>query len=398
MRLKVKKVIYLFFITIISAAMFSCSSGLKSKNLNQTGLLDQNGNIIKDTLVYTNKVNFRTAIPSWATNMRMDYTIVTNVVGVTNTNFQVIYGSNAYFPNLPSSPTDYYMINVPWANGEKDNYVTVSYKDVDKLNELWFDQINRRGAGDGRVFAIRNRDNDRGYWYDGKKPFQEAHPYSYDGRYDYYYFADNGDIVYKGGDKNNKNKNIVVKKFAGAVIVDYRKVSRRWNETSHHAPDIYRNTGEWTIGGIYKMGIAYDEAKNRFADGDEPTDGVYEFIVARKKWWYWKTSTAEEATIFERQYYSTDFMEVLVLNPHNNEGWDYCLGVDAYYAYYGNYKASGGAMPVDGFTAENIPYMTDEYTYLAQRPEYVVPMLNHTTTFTDSTRRWKFLAMPGHKY
>ena len=55
-------------------------------------------------------------------------------------------------------------------------------------------------------------------------------------------------------------------------------------------------------------------------------------------------------------------------------------------------------MPVDGFTAENIPYMTDEYTYLAQRPEYVVPMLNHTTTFTDSTRRWKFLAMPGHKY
>ena len=393
--MKIKKIIYLFLIAVIMVAV-SCAKNIY-KDSNQTGLLDQSGNLIKDTLIYTNKVNFNTSIPIWAKSLQVDYIVITNIINVTNTNYQIVYGSNYYLPNLPPSPTDYYRISVPWARGDQDYYTTVSYKDIDSLKQLWLDQINRRGAEDGKVFAIRNRANNRGYWYDSKKPFQEAHPYSYDGTYDYYYFADNGDIVYKGGDKTHRNKDIIIKKFVGAVIVDYRTVSRRWNDTSHHAPDVYKNTGEWTVGAIYKMAIPLEQAKARFASGDNHyADGVYDFIAARKEWWYWKTPTAEDKTVFERQYYNTDFLEVLVLNPHANENWESCLGIDAYYAYYGDYRAKSGEVPVKGFTEKNMPYMTDEYAYLGQRPEYIVSLLNHTTTFTDASRRWKYLAVPGH--
>ena len=102
--------------------------------------------------------------------------------------------------------------------------------------------------------------------------------------------------------------------------------------------------------------------------------------------------------MFTRQFYNTNFMEVLVLNPYANEGNSRCMGVDAYYAYYGSYDSSEGDINVEGFTHENMPYMTDEKLYLGQRPENIVPILSYTTAFTDANVKWRFLAMPGHKY
>ena len=384
-----RRLIYLFLIAVITVAILSCAKSVADKNLNQTGMFDQSGNLISDTLIYTNQLTFTGNIPIWATNIKIGYIIKTNIVNITKTNYQVSYESNYYLPSYPERPTDYYRVRLPYAGGS--DYYTVSYRDVQTLKQLWLNQIKRKGAGDGRVFAIRNKENNGGFLNENDH-FQSLH----DGRYDYYYFKDNGDIVYKGGDKNSKTGETLVKRYIGAVIVDYRTVEKRWNQSSIHEPDKIKNTGEWTIGAIYKMAITVNEARDRFASSDGLTDGVYDFIAARKEWWYWKTPTAEDKTVFERQYYNTDFLEVLVLNPHANENWESCLGIDAYYAYYGDYRAKSGEVPVKGFTEKNMPYMTDEYAYLGQRPEYIVSLLNHTTTFTDASRRWKYLAVPGH--
>ena len=265
---------------------------------------------------------------------------------------------------------------------------------MDKLKQLWLDQIQRKGAGDGKVFAIRNRANDRGQWYENMN-FQKSH----EGRQDYYYFADNGDIYYKGGDKIDKNKEILVKKFVGATIVDYRTVQKRTSQLPKRGLDQIINTGEYTVGGIYKMAIDVNDARERFADASGGAlDGVYDFIAARKQVWFWYNGVQEDKGMFIRQFYSTDFIEVLVLNPYANEGNENCMGLDGYYAYYGDYRSGEGEMPVSGFTEENIHYMTDEKLYLGKRPEWIVPLLSHTTTYTDASRWWSYLVMPGEKY
>ena len=390
-----KNLIYLFFIAVITLVMSACHKGLRDNNLNQTGLLDQKGNIIKDTLIYTNVANFKSNIPIWATNSMVEYVIET-IVENNNTNYRIKYKTDYITKSLPEDSTDYYKIYVPLAASGSD-YHTVNYKDTNELKQLWLDQIMRKGAVDGRVFAIRNRENDRGYWYENKS-FQSSNPYSHDGIKDYYYFMDNGDIVYKGGDKSSKNKDILVKKFVGAVIVDYRKVTQRTEDSEIKEADKIEHTGKYTVGGIYKMAIGVNDARERFGSSREPTDGVYDFIACRKKIWFKYNLTEEDKTTFIRQFYSTEFIEVLVLNPYGNEKWENCMGLDSYYAYYGDYRQGEGAYPVKGFTVDNMPFMTDENLYLGQRPEDIIPLLTHTTTFTDSSRKWKFLAMPGHKY
>ena len=134
-------------------------------------MLDQNGDIVSNTFIYTN--------------------------------------SGYVAPELPFDATEYYRIFVPYSKGS--GYHTVNYKDTNKLKQLWLDQIQRKGENDGKVFAIRNRANDR-----DMNNFQNSH----NGREDYYYFADNGDIYYKGGDKTNTTGSILIKRFVGAVIVD----------------------------------------------------------------------------------------------------------------------------------------------------------------------------------
>lgn len=367
-----RKQIYLSFIfVIIAMAIMSCADKMDN-DLNQTGLLDQNGNLIKDTLVYTNRMSYIGSIPIWATNLKFYYLIETNYTTFWETNFNITYGTNYYLPSYPERPTDYYKVRLPFAKNGSD-YVTVSYRDVAAISKLWLEQIFRKGAVDGNVFAIRNRDNNGGFWYE-KTTFQSER----DGRFDYYYFDDNGDIYYKGGDKDNKESEILIKKYIGAVIVDYRKKHER------------EYTGEWTIGGIYKMAMDVNTARDRFK-GEGAIEGVYDFIAAR--------DNSHSAPNFLRQYYNTDFLEVLVLNPYNNENNLNCLGVDAYYAYYAEVSRANhveGAYPIKGFTEKNIPYMTDEYAYLGQRPEWISMTLNSSAYFTDGDRGWKFLAMPGN--
>ena len=374
-----KNIIYLFLIIVISVAILNCSSGLGSDYSQETGLINQNGKVVKDTLVYTDTLRFTGNIPVWATNKKFDSIIKDG------NDYEIKYPENVLSPNLPVDVTEYYKISVPYSS--RGGYHIVSYKDTNKLKELWLEQIFRKSAGDGKVFAIRNRENSR-----DKDNFQKEQY----GRQDYYYFKDNGDIVYKGGDKNSYTKEILIKRFIGAVIVDYRKVTEKSNpEEGIFRKDKIENTGEWTVGAIYKMVINVNEARNMFKGGGV-CEGVYNFIGIRK--WTYFNQYVSDRKMFTRQFYNTNFMEVLVLNPYANEGNSRCMGVDAYYAYYGSYDSSEGDMNVEGFTHENMPYMTDEKLYLGQRPENIVPILSYTTAFTDANVKWRFLAMPGHKY
>ena len=377
-----KKLIYLFAVIIIAVAVNTCAKGLGNADLNKTGLFDQSGNLISDTMIYTNRVSFTGNIPAWATNIRFDYTVIDN-----GENFEIKYTENVLTPNLPFDPSDYYKVFVPYTKGAF--YHTVSYKDTNRLNQLWFDQINRKGQSDGKVFAIRNRDNNGGV---ENNDFQKTQG----SRYDYYYFKDNGDIVYKGGDKSSYSKEILVKRFVGAVIVDYRKVKEETNpEKGIFRKDEVTYTGEWTIGAIYKMAIDVNEARERFKGGGS-CEGVYNFIGVNK--WTYFNQYVSDRRLFIRQFFNTNFMEVLILNPYNNHDVKNCLGVQAYYAYYGSYDSKEGDSIVAGFTHENYPYMTDEKLYLGKRPEEIVPLLSYTTTFTENVYNWKFLAIPGHKY
>ena len=367
--------IYFVIAVIFTATVASCSSAIGDNDLRQTGLFDQNGNLITNTLIYTNKISFSGNIPSWATNDTLSYIIITNVVNKTNYHF--IYETNYYLPSLPDSPTEYYKVRVPFARSGGD-YVTVSYKDMATIRQLWLDQIFRKGAADNNqnVFAIRNRDNDGGYWFENNN-FQAER----DGRYDYYYFADNGDIVYKGGDKNGKTGETVVKKLVGATIVDYLKFSDHRNRT-----------GEWTIGGIYKMAINVNDARSKFKGGGA-AEGVYDFIAAPDGA-YWSPG-------YFRQYYDTNFIEILVLNPYNNQNMLNCMGLDSYYPYYAEISVENhkeGAYPIKGFTEKNMPWMTEEYLYMATRPEWIIPYLNRHRFFSDwANSRWRFMVMPGHR-
>ena len=387
-----RNLIYLFLIVVMAIVISACSNDFGASNLNQTGLIDQNGNLITNTLIKTNVAYFRGTIPIWATNGKYDYIITTNIssgLGRDSSDIEIKYTNEIVAPNLPDDPTEYYKIFVPYSG--KD-YYTVNYKDTNELKKLWLNQIKRKNRSDGKVFAIRNRDNNGDI-----NNFQNLNNHNGKARYDYYYFNDDGDIVYKGGDKTRWSEEILVKRFVGAVIVDYRKVTRRTSESIPYKPDQIAHTGEWTVGGIYQMSVTVNEARERFK-GEQLLDGVYDFIAARKDIWLKDHNGIPYKTRFLRQFYSINFMEVLVLNHYGNEGNANCLGVDAYYAYFGDGTDDENvSMPKD-FTPDNIPYMQDPNIYLAQRPENVVSLLTHTTTFTDASRNFKYLAMPGNKY
>ena len=389
-----KKNIYTFITAVIVASILMVSCADKTdNNLNQTGLIDQRGNLITNTLIKTNIAHFSGTIPIWATNGKYDYIITTNISsdsGRDSSDIEIKYTNNVIIPNEPEDPSEYYKIFVPYS---RTTYHTVSYKDTNRLKQIWLEQIFRKSHSDGKVFAIRNRDNNRDI-----DNFQNLHNHNGEQRYDYYYFNDDGDIVYKGGDKTRWQEEIIVKRFVGAVIVDYRKLIKRTYESLPYKQfDQIEHTGEWTVGGIYQMSVTVNEARERFK-GAQFLDGVYDFIAARKAIWLKDHNGIQYKTTFLRQFYSINFMEVLVLNPYGNEGNANCLGVDAYYAYFGDGTDAEGVSMPKGFTPENIPYMQDPKIYLARRPESVVALLTHTTTFTDAGRNFKYLAMPGHKY
>ncbi len=400
-----RKTIYFIISVIMTAAicMVSCADRIDS-NLNQTGLIDQNGNVLTNTLVKTNSLRFTGDIPAWATNMNVDYIITTNL-----DYSEIRYSDDILAPDLSDKPTDYYKIYVPYA-GKGDDYYTVSYKDTNKLKQLWLDQINRRGMDDGKVFAIRNKSNNRDL-----NNFQNLHKNgNYQAR-DYYYFNDNGDIVWKEDGR-------IIKKFVGAIITGHRDVNKyfgdwngMWNEGPYHGYAIeryeWKQRGVLTVGGVYANTLSIFQARKYyfkaktggeedFKSGDDPfKDGVYDFIAYRCRIETFNNGIYREAKLFERQFVFPNFVEVFVVDPEDNLGYKDAAGVYSFYAYYGVYDLYGPYEGNPGFTRENIPYMTNQNIYLGQRPEYTTTLLTHSAAFTDGHRNpnWHYLFMPGQK-
>lgn len=302
---------------------------------------------------------------------------------------------------------DYYEIYVPY--GVSGNgMVTVSYKDTNRLKQLWFAQINRKAKNDGKVFAIRNKANNR-----DANNFQKKHTHGNYSAQDYYYFNSSGDIVYK-------EDNRIIKKFVGAIITDYRDIEKRdfgkgWpRKPSNFAIVEYKwkQKGIFTVGAIYANTLTTDEARKiyfgrqktggaeDFESGDNPfKDGVYDFVAYRYRNETYNDGINFAANLFERQYINPGFIEVLVMYPYDDMGYSGAAGLHSYYAYYGIYDMWEEYVNHPGiyFTPQNMPYMTNQNLYLGKRPEDTIPLLTHSAAFTDNPRGWCYLFMPGHK-
>ena len=132
-------------------------------------------------------------------------------------------GSVVITSNLPIWATnktweDLYNIYVPFA-GYKNDSVVVNYKDQAKLQQLWKEQITRKGFNDGKVFFIKNGKNNK-----SQDSFKNGN--------DYFYF-DNDFNLYHKAHPNQRLQN-----FVGAVIVQYA---------------LGKYKGTYTVGGIYQV-------------------------------------------------------------------------------------------------------------------------------------------------
>ena len=306
-------------------------------------------------------------------------------------------------------PSYYYRLRVPFAVSG-DGYTNVSYADTNTLKQLWFDQINRKAVNDGRVFAIRNKANNR-----NTANFQNRHT---DGQYsaqDYYYFNENGDIVWK-------EDNTVIKKFMGATIVRYRDVSiqrgRKYGFINNLQAIVKISWTEKninTIGAVYANTMTTEEARakylvaaqqsrvagpNHATSGDNKfKEGVFDFITYRHNVETYHDGWQCANNLFERQYIEPGFVEILVMYDYYDKKEDGAAAVHSYYPYYGvyNYYKEYANHPGVYFTPQNMPYMTNHNIYLAQRPEFTMKQLTHTAAFTDNHRGWNFMFMPGQK-
>lgn len=125
-------------------------------------------------------------------------------------------------PDIPKPPVEddgsLYKIYVPFA-GYQDDSVTVSYKDQAKLQQIWKEQMTRKGFNDGKVFFIKNGKNNK-----SQDSFKNGN--------DYFYFDNNLNIYHKA------HPNQRLQNFVGAVIVQYA---------------LGKYKGTYTIGGIYQV-------------------------------------------------------------------------------------------------------------------------------------------------
>ena len=302
-------------------------------------------------------------------------------------------GGTDSIPSLPDdNPGDYYDVRVPFAVGGNGN-VSVSYKDTNKLRQLWFDSINRKAANDGKVFAIRNRGNDG-----DPNNFQNRRTHGRFSAYDYYYFNENGDIVWK-------EDNTIIKKFMGATIVRYRDITidrghyQLFGNNYNRGAIVnvnWKERGPNTVGAIYANTMTTEQARQKYhwdKTGNDPfKDGVFDFITSRWLVEDFHNGWRYENGLFERQYTTTGFIEILVMYDYDNLKGGTAAAVHSYYPYYGDRNTT------KGFTPQNMPYMTNHNIYIGQRPEFTMNKLNHTTLFTDfDYRYWEYMFMPGHK-
>ena len=379
-----KKSIYLVLILIIVlATAIACKS--KPTQLSQftteTGLIDEaTGKVWTNGFIETDTVTATEETLRGYTNLAPVKEIITQYVKG-ETQYIIKYVTNETVAQLPDKPGAKYRISVLWPEGGSEArgiFVDVDYRDTARLNRLWLEQINREGAKDGKVFAIRNGRNPYGI-----EDFQKSLPAKDENGnlQDYYYFDSKGNIYYKPDNR-------LIKKFVGAIIVPRIYVTKKNYGFADSVTHEYGVSKEYTVGALYKMAISGDEANSIYGRGSSARNAVHTFIeadITLSKFW---NGAYYENIFFQRQF-PAGALEVLVMNPDGNEGIKGAAGIDSYYVWW-----EGNDRNEDKYNK-----MLNEKLYLAERPEFTFPQFTRYVVFSDSgnTPWWCFMFMPGHK-
>ena len=378
-----KKSIYLLLILIVVlATAIACKS--KPTQLSQftteTGLIDEaTGKVWTNGFIETDTVTATEETLRGYTNLAPVKEIITQYVKG-ETQYIIKYVTNETVAQLPDKPGAKYRISVLWTESSEARgiFVDVDYRDTAKLNKLWLGQINREGAKDGKVFAIRNGRNPYGI-----EDFQKSLPAKDENGNleDYYYFDSKGDIYYKPDNR-------LIKKFVGAIIVPRIYVTKKNYGFADSVTHEYGVSKEYTVGALYKMAISGDEANSIYGRGSSARNAVHTFIeadITLSKFW---NGAYYENIFFQRQF-PAGALEVLVMNPDGNEGIKGAAGIDSYYVWW-----EGNDRNEDKYNK-----MLNEKLYLAERPEFTFPQFTRYVVFSDSgnTPWWCFMFMPGHK-
>ena len=375
-----KKSIYLLLILIVVlATAIACKS--KPTQLSQftteTGLIDEaTGKVWTNGFIETDTVTATEETLRGYTNLAPVKEIITQYVKG-ETQYIIKYVTNETVAQLPDKPGAKYRISVLWTEGGAWEF-DVDYRDTAKLNKLWLGQINREGAKDGKVFAIRNGRNPYGI-----EDFQKSLPAKDENGnlQDYYYFDSKGDIYYKPDNR-------LIKKFVGAIIVPRIYVTKKnygFNDSVTHE---YGVSKEYTVGALYKMAISGHEANSIYGRGSSARNAVHTFIeadITLSKFW---NGAYYENIFFQRQF-PAGALEVLVMNPGGNEGIKGAAGIDSYYVWWEGPDRDG----------DKYNKMLNEKLYLGERPEFTFPQFTRYVVFSDSgnTPWWCYMFMPGHK-
>ena len=379
-----KKSIYLLLILIVVlATAIACKS--KPTQLSQftteTGLIDEaTGKVWTNGFIETDTVTATEETLRGYTNLAPVKEIITQYVQGEK-EYIIKYVTNETVAQLPNKPGAKYRISVLWPEGGSEArgiFVDVDYRDTARLNRLWLEQINREGAKDGKVFAIRNGRNPYGI-----EDFQKSLPAKDENGnlQDYYYFDSKGDIYYKPDNR-------LIKKFVGAIIVPRIYVTKKNYGFADSVTHEYGVSKEYTVGALYKMAISGDEANSIYGRGSSARNAVHTFIeadITLSKFW---NGAYYENIFFQRQF-PAGALEVLVMNPDGNEGIKGAAGIDSYYVWW-----EGNDRNEDKYNK-----MLNEKLYLAERPEFTFPQFTRYVVFSDSgnTPWWCFMFMPGHK-
>ena len=373
-----KKSIYLllFLIVVLSTAI-ACKSNTMSNFSGETGLIDEaTGKVWTNGFVKTDTVTATEETIRGYTNAAPVKEIITQYVQGEK-EYIIKYVTNETVAQLPDKPGAKYRISVLWTEGGAWEF-DVDYRDTAKLNKLWLGQINREGAKDGRVFAIRNGRNPYGI-----EDFQKSLPAKDENGNleDYYYFDSKGNIYYKPDNR-------LIKKFVGAIIVPRIYVTKKNYGFADSVTHEYGVSKEYTVGAIYKMAISGQEAESIYGRGSSARNAVHTFIeadITLSKFW---NGAYYENIFFQRQF-PAGALEVLVMNPGGNEGIKGAAGIDSYYVWW-----EGNDRNEDKYNK-----MLNEKLYLGERPEFTFPQFTRYVVFSDSgnTPWWCYMFMPGHK-
>ena len=378
-----RKHIYILTALAIIVSVYTMACKSKPTQLSQfseeTGLIDEaTGKIWTNSFIETDTVTATEETLRGYTNLAPVKEIITQYVKG-ETQYIIKYVTNETVAQLPDKPGAKYRISVLWTEGEaRGIFVDVDYRDTARLNRLWLEQINREGAKDGKVFAIRNGRNPYGI-----EDFQKSLPAKDENGNleDYYYFDSKGDIYYKPDNR-------LIKKFVGAIIVPRIYVTKKNYGFADSVTHEYGVSKEYTVGALYKMAISGDEANSIYGRGSSARNAVHTFIeadITLSKFW---NGAYYENIFFQRQF-PAGALEVLVMNPDGNEGIKGAAGIDSYYVWW-----EGNDRNEDKYNK-----MLNEKLYLAERPEFTFPQFTRYVVFSDSgnTPWWCYMFMPGHK-